>query len=191
MHTWKNCVSHSLFFTDISWTIVWPFAGKSTGVGLYAVRIKDLHDPAEIDALHEIIDIRMPDVVAENEEGLFDVLGLRQRHDQMPKISEPRVHLDDYDRSVAGQRPERLLVVNFLFRIRPLDFTSNLCYLQFRKSSRACIRQVGGWITALFQESRNAEWESFEKASYIAKDETIARPIIAWIDFAYWSRSFP
>lgn len=125
-------------------------------MGLYTVRIKDLHDPAKVDALHEVVDVRVPDIVAEDEESLLDVLRLRQRYDQVSEISEPRVHLDDYDRSVAGQRPERLFVVHFLFRIRPLDLTPDFRYLEFRERAGGHIRQAGGRIATLLQESENA-----------------------------------
>lgn len=112
-------------------------------MSLYTVRIEDLHDPAKVDALHEVVDIRMPNIVAKYEQGLFDVLSLRQRDDKVPQISEPRMHLDDYNWSVAGQRPERLFIVYSLLRIRPLDFMTDLRDLQFRERSRAGIRQAG------------------------------------------------
>lgn len=118
-------------------------------MSLYAVRIEDLHDSTEINALHEIIDIRMPDVMAKHEKGLFDVLRLCQRHDKVPQISEPRVHLDDYNRSITGQRPERLLIVHFLLRICPLDFTPDFRDLQLRERSRTGVCQARGRITAL------------------------------------------
>jgi len=119
------------------------------GMSLYAVRIEDLHDPAKVDALHEIVDIWVPNVVTKYKKGLLDVLSLRQWDDKVPQISEPRMHLDDYNWSVAGQRPERLLVVHFLLRIRPLNFMMNFHDLQLRKSSRARIRQVCRRITSL------------------------------------------
>lgn len=112
------------------------------GMSLYAVRIENLHDPAKVDTLHEVIDIRVPNVVAKYEKGLLDVLSLRQWDDKVSQISEPCVHLDDYNWSVAGQRPERLLVIYFLLRIRPLDFMTDFRDLKLRKCSRARIRQA-------------------------------------------------
>lgn len=153
-------VSHSLFFTNISRTVVGPLAGERVRMGLYTVRIKDLHNPTKVDALYEVVDIRVPDIVAEDEESLLDVLRLSQRHNQVSQISEPRVHLDNYDRSVAGQRPERLFVVHFLFCIRPLDLTADFRNLEFRKRAGAPVRQAGGRITALLQESENVGWRS-------------------------------
>lgn len=123
------------------------------GMSLYAVRIEDLHDPAKVDALHEIVDVRMPNVVAKYEKGLLDVLSLRQRDDKVPQISEPCVHLNDYNWSVAGQWPKRLLVVHFLLRIRSLDFMTNFRNLQLRKRSRArSVRQARRRITTLLQK---------------------------------------
>lgn len=118
-------------------------------MGLYAVRIEDLHDPAEINALHEVIDIRMPDVMTEHEKRLLDVLRLRQRHDEVSQISESRVHLDDYDRSIAGQWSERLLIVHSLLRVRSLDLTPDLRDLELRERSRTGVRQARGRIATL------------------------------------------
>lgn len=72
------------------------------GMRLDAVRIKDLHDPAKVDALHEVIDIRVPNVVAKYEKGLLDVLSLRQWDDKVAQICEPCVNLDNYNWSVVG-----------------------------------------------------------------------------------------
>jgi len=117
---------------------------------LDAVWIKDLHDPAEIDALHEVIDIGMPDIMTEYEKGLLNVPSLCQRHDKMPEISEPRVHLDDDNRGVAGQWTERLLVVHFLLGVCLLDFVPDFCDLQFRERTRTRVR---GCVASFFQES--------------------------------------
>lgn len=149
---YKNYLD-SLFFANISRTIVGSLARKRARMCLYTVRIEDLHDPAKIDALHEIIDIRMPDIVAEYEKSLFNVFSLRKRDDKVPQISEPRMHLDDYNRCVAGQRSERLLIVHFLLRIRSLDLPPNFRDLQFRERSRTGIRQVCGRVTSLLQKS--------------------------------------
>jgi len=47
-------------------------------MSLDAVWIEDLHNPTKVDALHEIVDIWMPNVVAKYEKSLLDVLSLRQ-----------------------------------------------------------------------------------------------------------------
>lgn len=104
-------------------------------MSLYTVWIEDLHDPTKIDALYEIVDIRMPDVVAKYEKSLLDILSLSKRDDKVSQISEPRVHLNDYNRCVAGQRSERLLIVHFLLRIRPFNLAPDFRDLQFRERS--------------------------------------------------------
>ena len=47
-------------------------------MSLDAVWIVDLHNPAKVDALYEIVDIWVPNVVAKYEKSLLDVLSLRQ-----------------------------------------------------------------------------------------------------------------
>lgn len=121
---------HSLFFANISWTIVMIFSWKAPWMRLYAMRVKDLHDTTEVDTLYKIIDIRMPDVVAENEEDLLDALSLSQRDDQVPQVGETCVHLDHYYGGVDGQRTKCLLVVHLLLVIRPLYVASNFRYLE-------------------------------------------------------------
>lgn len=99
------------------------------------MRVEDLRDSAKIDALYEVINIRMPDIVAKYKKGLLDILSLRKRDDKVPQISDPLMYLDDYNRRVTGQRSERLLIVHFLLRIRPFDLPPDFRDLQFRKRS--------------------------------------------------------
>lgn len=75
-------------------------------MSLYAVGIKYLHDATKVDTLYEIVDVRMPDVVTEDQKGLLDPFRLGQRHYQVSEVGESRVHLNHYYRSVASQRAE-------------------------------------------------------------------------------------
>lgn len=97
---------YSLFLSYISRAIVGIFAWKTSWMSLYAVGIKYLHDATKVDALYEIVDVRMPDVVAEDKKGLLDPFRLGQRHYQVSEVGESRVHLNHYYRGVAGQRAE-------------------------------------------------------------------------------------
>lgn len=119
------------------------------GMRLYAVGIKDLHHAAEVDALHEIVDIRVPNVMAEDEKGLLDVSGLSQRYYQVSQVGQTRVHLDHYHGCVAGQRTERLLVVHPLLGIRFLYMTSDFRYFVLRQGLRACVGGRGRTVPTI------------------------------------------
>ena len=76
-------IIYSLLLANVSGTVVGALAGKGPRMRLYTMRIEDLHYPAEVDVLHEIIDIRVPDIVAEHQQRLFYTSGLCKRDDQM------------------------------------------------------------------------------------------------------------
>lgn len=99
-------------------------------MSLYAVGIKYLHDATKVDALYEIVDVRMPDVVAEDKKGLLDPFRLGQRHYQVSEVGESRVHLNHYYRGVAGQRAEWLLVVHPLLVVRSFHVTTCFRYFE-------------------------------------------------------------
>lgn len=99
-------------------------------MSLYAMGIKYLHDATKVDTLYEIIDVRMPDVVTEDEKGLLDPFRLGQRYYQVSEVGESRVHLNHYYRSVASQRTERLLVVHSLLVVRFFYVTTNFPYFE-------------------------------------------------------------
>lgn len=123
---------YSLQPVYVSRTIVGVLAGKAVRMCLYAVRIKYLHDPTEVDALDEIIYVGMPDVVTEHEQGLLYAPRLGQRNYEMPKIGQSRVNLHDDNRRIRRQRSERFLVVNFLLRVDTIDVLADLDYLEIR-----------------------------------------------------------
>lgn len=123
---------YSLQPVYVSRTIVGVLAGKAVRMCLYAVRIKYLHDPTEVDALDEIIYVGMPDVVTEHEQDLLYAPRLGQRNYEMPKIGQSRVNLHDDNRRIRRQRSERFLVVNFLLRVDTIDVLADLDYLEIR-----------------------------------------------------------
>lgn len=99
-------------------------------MSLYAVRVKYLHDTTEVDTLHEIVDVRMPNVVAKDQKGLLDPFRLSQRHDQVSEVGEPCVHLNHNYGSVVSQRTERLFVVHSLLGVRPFYVSTDLRYFE-------------------------------------------------------------
>lgn len=131
---------YSLFFPYVSRAIVGVFAWESSRMSLYAVRVKYLHDATKVDALDEIVDVRVPNVVTKDQKRLLDSFGLGQRDYQMSEVGESRVHLNHYDRSVASQRAERLFVVHSFLRIRSFYVPANFRYFQFAQSFRASVR---------------------------------------------------
>ena len=115
---------------DVSWTVIGIFPWESVWMRLNAVRIKYLHNSAEIDTLDKIVDIWIPNIVAEHEKRLFDAFRLGEGNYQMTQIYQPGMHLDNDHRSVRRQGPERLFVVHLLFGIEPLDLPANFADVQ-------------------------------------------------------------
>lgn len=100
---------------------------------LDAVRIKNLHDPTKVDALNEIIDVRIPYVVAKDEKCLLNSFGLRQRNDQVSQVGQSLVDLNDDDWRIGCQWTKRFLVVNLLFGVYPIDVTTDILDLEIRQ----------------------------------------------------------
>lgn len=145
--THKMSVKHSLLLADVAGTVVGALAGKRGRVRLYAVRVEYLEHPAKVDVLHEKVDVRAPDVVAEDEQGLLDAARLGQRDDEVAQVGQPVVHLDDDDGRVGGQGPEGLLVQDPLLGVDALDLPADLGDLrraqELLQLVRAAARAVG------------------------------------------------
>lgn len=62
-------------------------------MSLDRVRVEDLHDLGKVHALHQIINLLVVVVVAEDDKSVLDVSGLRQTHYQVPQVHQPSVDL--------------------------------------------------------------------------------------------------
>lgn len=89
----KSNMSNSLLLLDVPGTILGTLAGEAVGVSLDGERVEDLHHFAEVDGLHQVVDLVVVEIVAEDEQHLVDVLGLSQAHDQVAQVDEPGVDL--------------------------------------------------------------------------------------------------
>ena len=121
--------SNLLVPPNISRTVIRTLSRECIWVSLYAVRIKYLHDPAEVNILHEIINIGIPHVVTEDQQSLLDALSLSERNYEMAQVGKSIVDLDNYYRRIRSKRTESLLVENSLLQIHALDLMAHFCYV--------------------------------------------------------------
>lgn len=69
---------------------------------LHRVRIEYLHDLAEVDALHQIVDVLVVEIVREHKQRALDVARLRQTDDQVSQVRDARMYLQDESESDHG-----------------------------------------------------------------------------------------
>lgn len=63
----------SLFLLHVPVTVLGVLAGELEGVRLDGERVVDLHHPAKVHALHQLVDLVVVEVVREDEHHLGDV----------------------------------------------------------------------------------------------------------------------
>ena len=49
-------------------------------------RVEDLQGLGKVDGRHEFVDVRVPEVVAKDDQGLFDVPRLAEGNDELPQV---------------------------------------------------------------------------------------------------------
>ena len=84
-------------------------------------RVEDLHNFAEIDALHQLVDFFVIKIVREDQQGLGNVARLRKTNDQMPQVCDSLVHLHHDDDRIILQRPEDFFVYYCLVFVVSVD----------------------------------------------------------------------
>lgn len=84
---------HSLLLLDVPGTVVGIDAGILVRMRLHRVRIEYLQHLAEVDLLHQIVDVIIVKIVREHQQRLGNVACLRQADNQMAQIIDARVHL--------------------------------------------------------------------------------------------------
>lgn len=62
-------------------------------MSLDGVGVEDLHDLGKVHTLHQVVDLLVVVVVAEDDEGVLDVPGLGQANYQVPQVDQPSVDL--------------------------------------------------------------------------------------------------
>lgn len=82
-----------LLLLNIARTIPRWLARELLWMCLYWVRVEDLHHPAEVNALHQLVDLLVIVVVAEHQQNCVDVSRLRQAHYQVPQVDDASVYL--------------------------------------------------------------------------------------------------
>lgn len=75
-HTYSDG-QYALLLFDVSRTVVGIHAGILVRMRLNGVRVEDLHHLAEVDLLHQVVDVVVVVVVREHQQHLRNVPGLR------------------------------------------------------------------------------------------------------------------
>lgn len=86
-------MSYLLLLLDVAGTVSGRLTRKLLRMRLYRVRVEDLHHLAEVNTLHQFVDLFIIVVVTEHQQNRFNVPCLRQAYDQMPQVDDACVHL--------------------------------------------------------------------------------------------------
>lgn len=96
MQFYQKSSANILFLLYVPGTIVGIHARILIRMRLNGVWIKNLEYLAEIDLLHQVVDVIVIVVMRKNQQHLGDVLGLCQTHDQVTQIGNPGMNLQRY-----------------------------------------------------------------------------------------------
>ena len=135
----KSCYNSNFIFSlrlfRVSGTIVGGFAGKLIGMRLNGERVEDLDDLGEVHRGHELVNLRVPKIVAENQQRLLDVSSGAEADDELSHVLQPIMHLDGDDDGRIVDGPENLFIfhklpgiyfVNLLQNVLNIDLVGDL-----------------------------------------------------------------
>lgn len=86
-------MSYLLLLLDVAGTVSWRLTRKLLWMRLYRVRVEDLHHLAEVNTLHQFVDLFIIVVVTEHQQNRVNVPRLRQAYDQVAQVDDACVHL--------------------------------------------------------------------------------------------------
>lgn len=124
-----NRPTDSLFFFDVAWAVVGILPGELIWMSLNGMGIKYLQHFAEVDALHQLVDLLIKEVVREHQQHLGYVSDLCQADNQVSQVDDACVHLHDNDDRVVLYRPVDVLVVNLLQFVYLCYLTTDFTYV--------------------------------------------------------------
>lgn len=106
-------ISYLLLLLDVAWTVSRRLTRELLRMSLYRVRVEYLHHLAEVDALHQFVDLFIVVVVAEHEQNCFDVPRLCQAYNQVAQVDDACMHLQQHmtrlnDTCLAVSAPDML-----------------------------------------------------------------------------------